>query len=225
MKTPSCTMWFRQIINYVTKYDTKYGVNPHSTEQDTQPIAYLEHSVTCLLSKAYIIFLTGETRKGVRFLMRQSPCISKSLTRFAPYSTSVFMQNSEAMSGGALSEPPLIGSTFAQVQAQNSNQIPPMKKEAPCFTNRKCPPITQGGSRTSDEKRCTTIYEPERHPKNARDTKTSNEKRGTVFHELETHPKMQGDQRPLMKKGAPHFTNQKCTPKNTRNLVRTKANP
>jgi hypothetical protein len=34
---PSCTMWFRQ----VTKYATKYDVNHHSTEQDTQPIAFL----------------------------------------------------------------------------------------------------------------------------------------------------------------------------------------
>ncbi len=34
---PSCTMWFRQII----KYDTKNDANSHSTEQDTQPIAFL----------------------------------------------------------------------------------------------------------------------------------------------------------------------------------------
>jgi hypothetical protein len=26
---------------YVTKYDTKSDANPHSTEQDTQPIAFL----------------------------------------------------------------------------------------------------------------------------------------------------------------------------------------
>jgi hypothetical protein len=34
---PSCTMWFRQ----VTKYDHKVWCHPHSTEHDTQPIAYL----------------------------------------------------------------------------------------------------------------------------------------------------------------------------------------
>jgi hypothetical protein len=34
---PSCTMWLRQITKYVTKYDA----NPHSTEQDTQPIVSL----------------------------------------------------------------------------------------------------------------------------------------------------------------------------------------
>jgi hypothetical protein len=41
---------------YVTKYDTKSDDNPHSTEQDTQPIAFLisrqatpyrTHGVTC----------------------------------------------------------------------------------------------------------------------------------------------------------------------------------
>jgi hypothetical protein len=34
-------MWFRQITKYVTKYDTKNDGNPHSTEQDTQHIAFL----------------------------------------------------------------------------------------------------------------------------------------------------------------------------------------
>jgi hypothetical protein len=36
-KGPSCTMWFRRF----TKYDTKSVANPHSTEQDTQPISFL----------------------------------------------------------------------------------------------------------------------------------------------------------------------------------------
>jgi hypothetical protein len=40
-KGPSVTMWFREIIEYVTKYDTKNDAQPHSTEQDTQPIAFL----------------------------------------------------------------------------------------------------------------------------------------------------------------------------------------
>jgi hypothetical protein len=34
---PSCTMWFRQF----TKYDHKVWCHPHSTEHDTQLIAYL----------------------------------------------------------------------------------------------------------------------------------------------------------------------------------------
>jgi hypothetical protein len=34
---PSCTMWVRHFTKYVTKYDA----NPHSTEQDTQPIVFL----------------------------------------------------------------------------------------------------------------------------------------------------------------------------------------
>jgi hypothetical protein len=40
-KGPSYTMWFRQITKYVTKYNTKNDVNPHSTEKDTQLIALL----------------------------------------------------------------------------------------------------------------------------------------------------------------------------------------
>jgi hypothetical protein len=38
---PSCTMWFRQFTKHVTKYDHKVWCRPHSTEHDTQPIAYL----------------------------------------------------------------------------------------------------------------------------------------------------------------------------------------
>jgi hypothetical protein len=46
---------------------------------------------------------------------------------------------------------------------------------------------------------------------------TFDEKRGTAFHELETHPKNARDSKiPLTKKEAPHFTNQKRIPKNTR---------
>jgi hypothetical protein len=37
-------MWFRQITKYVTKYDTKNDVNPHSTKQDTLLIAFLIRS-------------------------------------------------------------------------------------------------------------------------------------------------------------------------------------
>jgi hypothetical protein len=38
---PSCTMWFRQFKKNVTKTDHKVRSHPHSTEHDTQPIAYL----------------------------------------------------------------------------------------------------------------------------------------------------------------------------------------
>jgi hypothetical protein len=36
-KGPFCTVWFKRF----TKYDTKSVANPHSTEQDTQPITFL----------------------------------------------------------------------------------------------------------------------------------------------------------------------------------------
>jgi hypothetical protein len=39
--SPSCTMWFRQFTKYVTKTDHKVWCHPHSTEYDTQPIAFL----------------------------------------------------------------------------------------------------------------------------------------------------------------------------------------
>jgi hypothetical protein len=38
---PSCTMWFRQFTKNVTKTDHKDRSHPHSTEYDTQSIAYL----------------------------------------------------------------------------------------------------------------------------------------------------------------------------------------
>jgi hypothetical protein len=37
----SCTMWFRQFTKYVAKNAHKVWCHPHSTEHDTQPIAYL----------------------------------------------------------------------------------------------------------------------------------------------------------------------------------------
>jgi hypothetical protein len=40
-KRPSCTMWFRQFIKYVTKTGQKVWCHPHSIEHDTQPIAFL----------------------------------------------------------------------------------------------------------------------------------------------------------------------------------------
>jgi hypothetical protein len=38
---PSCTMWFRQFTKSITKYDHKVWCHQHSTEHDTQPMAYL----------------------------------------------------------------------------------------------------------------------------------------------------------------------------------------
>jgi hypothetical protein len=38
---PSCTMLFRQFTKYFTKYDHKVWCHPHSTEHDTQSIAYI----------------------------------------------------------------------------------------------------------------------------------------------------------------------------------------
>jgi hypothetical protein len=37
---PFCTMWFRQFAQNVTKTGHKGMCHPHSTEHDTQPIAY-----------------------------------------------------------------------------------------------------------------------------------------------------------------------------------------
>jgi hypothetical protein len=38
---PFCTMWFRQFTKKVTKMGLTDRSHPHSTEHDTQPIAYL----------------------------------------------------------------------------------------------------------------------------------------------------------------------------------------
>jgi hypothetical protein len=38
---PFCTMWFRRFTKNVTKTSHKDRSHPHSTEYDTQPIAYL----------------------------------------------------------------------------------------------------------------------------------------------------------------------------------------
>jgi hypothetical protein len=38
---PSCTMWFRKFTKYVTKTNHKVWCHLHSTEHDTQSIAYL----------------------------------------------------------------------------------------------------------------------------------------------------------------------------------------
>jgi hypothetical protein len=38
---PFCTMWFRQFTQNIPKTDHKDRSHPHSTEHDTQPIAYL----------------------------------------------------------------------------------------------------------------------------------------------------------------------------------------
>jgi hypothetical protein len=59
----SCTMWFRQI--------TKYAVNPHSTKQDTQPIAFLISSQLYLYPTKYrCSWLPYELRGSHHFVLR-----------------------------------------------------------------------------------------------------------------------------------------------------------
>jgi hypothetical protein len=48
---PFCTMWFRQVTQNVTKMGHTDKRHPHSTEHDTQPIAYL-------ISKQAILYWT-----------------------------------------------------------------------------------------------------------------------------------------------------------------------
>jgi hypothetical protein len=48
---PFCTMWFRQFTQNVTQTDHTNRSHPHSTEHDTQPIAYL-------ISKQAILYRT-----------------------------------------------------------------------------------------------------------------------------------------------------------------------
>jgi hypothetical protein len=38
---PSCKMWFKQFTKNITETDHNDRSHPHSTEHDTQPIAYL----------------------------------------------------------------------------------------------------------------------------------------------------------------------------------------
>jgi hypothetical protein len=97
------------------------------------------------------------------------------------------VQNIKAMSGGALSDPPLISSIFVQDEAQNGNQRPPMKKEAPRFTNQKCTPKMQGAQRS---------------PVKIEALRFMNQKHT---------PETQGAQRPPMKKEAPHCHESKTT--------------
>jgi hypothetical protein len=122
----------------------------------------------------------------------------KLLARSASYSTIPFMQNSEATSRGVLSDPSLVGSTFAQVKEQNSTQRPRKKRQH--VSQIRNTPQNVRGSKTSVEKRGTAFHKSETHPKNVRGSKTSDEKRGTMFHESEKHLKIQEAQRPLMKK-------------------------
>jgi hypothetical protein len=89
---------------------------------------------------------------------------SKSLTKLALYLTIAFVLNSEAMSGGALYNPTLIGSSPPQKTSDEKRGItfhtsetyleermglsrPPMKKVALCFTNQKYTPKNARGSK------------------------------------------------------------------------------
>jgi hypothetical protein len=64
---PFCTMWFRQFTKNVTKMGNTDMSHPHSTEHDTQPIAYL-------ISKQAIPY---QTRGG-------TCCLGGPLLRFGP---------------------------------------------------------------------------------------------------------------------------------------------
>jgi hypothetical protein len=75
---PFCTMWFRQFIQNATKTNHKYRSHPHSTEHDTQPIAYL-------ISKQAVPYWTrgGTCCPGVSTPMTQS-LADPSMTNTSP---------------------------------------------------------------------------------------------------------------------------------------------
>jgi hypothetical protein len=68
---------------------------------------------------------------------------SKLLTKLAHYSIGASAPNSEGTSRGSLSDPSLVGSTSEQINIKRH----PMKKEAPCFTNKKCRLKNASGSK------------------------------------------------------------------------------
>jgi hypothetical protein len=65
---PFCTMWFRRFTKNVTKTGHKDRSHPHSTEHDTQPIAYL-------ISKQVVPYRTcgGTCCPGGCLLLRFGP--------------------------------------------------------------------------------------------------------------------------------------------------------
>jgi hypothetical protein len=65
---PFCTMWFRQFTQNVIKTDHKDRSHPHSTEHETQPIAYL-------ISKQVVPYRT----RGGTYCPRVSTPITRSL--------------------------------------------------------------------------------------------------------------------------------------------------
>jgi hypothetical protein len=65
---PFCTMWFRQFTQNVTKTDHKDRSHPHSTEHNTQPIAYL-------ISKQVVPYWT----RGGTYCLRVSTPMTRSI--------------------------------------------------------------------------------------------------------------------------------------------------
>jgi hypothetical protein len=81
---PSCTMWFRQFTKNVTKTDHNDRTHPHSTERDTQPIAYL-------ISKQVVPYRTryGTCRPGVSTPKIQSLADSSMTSRITWWNPTV----------------------------------------------------------------------------------------------------------------------------------------
>jgi hypothetical protein len=90
---PSSTMWFRQFTKYVTKTDHKVWCHPHSTEHDTQPIAYLinkqvvpyrTHGGTCCpgVSTPKIRSLADSSMTS--YITRRNPTVSTIPTLLKP---------------------------------------------------------------------------------------------------------------------------------------------
>jgi hypothetical protein len=75
---PSCTMWFRQF----TKTDHKYRSHPHSTEHDTQPIAYLFSKQAILYRTCGGTYCSGVSTNKIRSLADSS--MTNHITRRNP---------------------------------------------------------------------------------------------------------------------------------------------
>jgi hypothetical protein len=69
---PSCTMWFRQFTKNVTKINHKVWCHPHSTEHDTQLIAYLSSKQAVLYQTHGGICCPGVSTPKIRSLTDSS---------------------------------------------------------------------------------------------------------------------------------------------------------
>jgi hypothetical protein len=71
-KGSACTMWFKQITKLVTKYDTKNDAHPHSTEQDTQAIAFLISKQDVPYRTRGVTYCPGVSTPKIQFLADSS---------------------------------------------------------------------------------------------------------------------------------------------------------